>query len=228
MTGAVGPISEPVALFGHWICPYSVRVEFALAQLGYRYEVIEVPPTAVRPKGFVVPPEFLEHSPRHEIPMIREGGRYLADSLPILERLHAARGGCTDAQVEAAHWVDRTVFGPMVGVYYGTDPGAIAAASAGLARALDAVAARLGDRDWLVGDAPSIAEAAIVPVYVRLDGLRALGFAGEIPAAVRDHADRCLALPGGNGVAWTAEQQAEFVGRFTTFRARRTPRAERS
>jgi glutathione S-transferase len=218
MTAAV---VEPVALFGHWICPYSVRVEFALAQLGFDYSVIDVPPTAARPRGFVVPQEFLEHSPRREIPMIREGGRYLADSLPILERLHAARGECTDEQVEAARWVDRAVFPPMVGVYYGTDPDAIASASDALAVALDAVAARLGARDWIVGDAPSIAEAAIVPAYVRLDGLRALGFTGEVPAAVHDHAERCLRLPGGCAVAWTPEQQAEFVWRFRTFRKRR-------
>ena len=221
MTHAVGAVVEPVALFGHWICPYSVRVEFALAQLGYEYEVVDVPPTAARPKGFVVPQEFLDHSPRLEIPMIREGGRYLADSLPILERLDAGRGSGTDEAREAARWVDRVVFRPMIGVYYGTDPEAIASASDALADAFDAMAARLDGRDWLVGDAPSMAEAAIVPVYVRLDGLRALGFAGTVPAAVRDHAARCLDLPGGRAVSWTAEQQAEFVWRFTTFRERR-------
>jgi glutathione S-transferase len=223
MTAAPGlePVVEPVALFGHWICPFSVRVEFALAHLGYEYEVVDVPPTAARPKGFVVPEEFLEHSPRHEIPMIREGGRYLADSLPILERLHGVRGGCTPEQVEAARWVDRTVFRPMIGVYYGTDPQAIAAASDALTGAFGAVAEMLGDREWLVGDAPSIAEAAIVPVYVRLAGLRALGFTGDVPATVLAHADRCLTLPGGRVTAWTDEQQAEFVRRFTTYRARR-------
>lgn len=215
------PIVEPVALFGHWICPYSVRVEFALAQLGYDYHVIDVPPTAARPKGFVVPQEFLDHSPRHEIPMIREGGRYLADSLPILERLHGGRGGCTEDQVETARWVDRTVFRPMIGIYYGTDPEAIAAASASLGAAFAEVAARLGPREWLAGEAPSIAEAAIVPVYVRLAGLRALGFTGEVPEGVAAHAERCLALPGGRAAAWTVEQQAEFVWRFTTYRERR-------
>jgi len=220
MTVDGSPVVEPVALFGHWICPYSVRVEFALAQLGYDYEVVDVPPTAARPKGFVVPTEFLEHSPRREIPMIREGGRYLADSLPILERLYRARGRCRDEEVEVARRIDRTVFAPMVGVYYGTEPARIAAASAALADALAGVARLLDGRDWLVGDVPSLAEAAIVPVAVRLDGLRALGFTGPVPAAFADHAERCLALPGGRAVAWTEAQQAEFVWRFTTFRER--------
>jgi glutathione S-transferase len=221
MTGGVEPVVEPVALFGHWICPYSVRVEFALAQLGYGYEVVDVPPTAARPKGFVVPEEFLQHSPRHEIPMIREGGRYLADSLPILERLYGARGGFTPAEVEMARRIDATVFGPMVGVYYGTDAGTIAAASAALAAALVGVADRLGRRAWLVGSAPSMAEAALVPVYVRLEGLRALGFTDPVPEAVIEHAERCLALPGGRVAAWSEAQQSEFVRRFTTFRERR-------
>ncbi|MEN9593831.1 MAG: hypothetical protein RLY23_314, partial [Actinomycetota bacterium] len=57
-----------------------MRVEFALVQLGIKYEVVDVPPTAVRPKDFVIPAEFAANSPRAEIPMIREGGRYLADS----------------------------------------------------------------------------------------------------------------------------------------------------
>jgi hypothetical protein len=217
---ALDPVVEPVALFGHWICPYSVRVEFALAQLGFEYHVVDVPPTAARPKGFVVPEEFLEHSPRHEIPMIREGGRYLADSLPILERLFGARGGCTEEQIEAARRIDRAVFRPMVGVYYGTDAPAIAAASDALAAALLDVDAMLGTGDWLVGAAPSMAEAALVPVYVRLDGLRALGFTGEVPTAVLAHAERCLALPGGRAAAWDAEQQAQFVWRFRTYRER--------
>ena len=169
MTAAV---IEPVALFGHWICPYSVRVEYALAQLGFDYTVIDVPPTAARPRGFVVPQEFLDHSPRLEIPMIREGGRYLADSLPILERLHDARGALEPGDVEAAHLVDRSVFAPMVGIYYGTDPQAIAAASDALTAALGMLAARIGPDGWFVGGRPGMVEATLVPLWVRLEGLQ--------------------------------------------------------
>lgn len=217
-------VVEPVALFGHWICPYSVRAEFALAQLGFDYEVIDVPPTAARPRGFVVPQEFLDHSPRLEIPMIREGGRYLADSLPILERLHAARGVHTAEDDEAAHLVDRAVFGPMAGVYYGTDPRAIAAASDALTEALGGLATRIGPDGWFVGGRPGMAEAALVPLWVRLEGLRALGFEGEVPDALAEHGRRVLDLPGGRVVRWSEAQQAEFVWRFETYRARRAAR----
>ena len=105
-------MEEPVTLFGHWICPFSVRVEFALVQLGIKYEVVDVPPTAVRPKDFVVPAEFVANSPRAEIPMIREGGRYLADSIPILERLHLSVGALSGDSLKAARWVDKNIFPP--------------------------------------------------------------------------------------------------------------------
>jgi glutathione S-transferase len=218
---AAEPLVEPIALFGHWLCPYSVRVEFALAELGLAHEVVDVPPTAARPKGFVVPQEFLDHSPRHEIPMIREGGRYLADSLPILDRLYRARGPWSPQHSDLARQVDRTVFGPMVGVYYGTDPDRIAAASAALATACVGIAEVLGDREWLAGDVPSMAEAALVPFHVRLEGLRALGFTDAVPATVLAHGERSLARPGGRAASWTDAQQEEFVRRFTTHRARR-------
>jgi glutathione S-transferase len=79
--------STDVVLFGHWICPFSVRVEFALAQKEIAYSLVNVPPRAVRPKGFVVPEEFIAHSPKLEVPMVRVGETYLADSIPILQWL---------------------------------------------------------------------------------------------------------------------------------------------
>ena len=69
--------TSAVTLFGHWICPFSVRVEFALAQRGIEYTVVDVPPRAVRPKGFVVPEEFIAHSPKLEVPMVKIDGEYI-------------------------------------------------------------------------------------------------------------------------------------------------------
>lgn len=211
-------IEVPVALFGHWICPFSVRVEFALAQLGISYEVVDVPPTAVRPKDFVVPEEFVAHSPRAEIPMIREGGRYLADSIPILERLYSAVGALSNYALEEAKWVDKNIFPPMISIYYGVNPESIKRASDRLLDSLTELATKLEPTGWLVGDGASIAEAALIPFYVRLDGLRALGFEGDLPSVVLDHAARCLALPGGVAVQWSDEQQSEFAGRFHKYR----------
>ena len=210
-------VTEPVTLFGHWICPYSVRVEFALSHLGIRYDLIEVPPTAARPKGFVVPEEFVAHSPKGEIPMIRTDDRYLSDSLPILDFLNPSRS--PEAR-DVARWVDASVFPPMIGVYYGTDEQRVERAADALGAALGELETRLASSDWLVGDDVSIAEAALVPFYVRLDGLRALGFTLSLPERVQSHAARVLELPAGRAVQWSSAQTDEFVWRFTTYRER--------
>jgi glutathione S-transferase len=82
MTTAASPAS--VSLYGHWICPFATRVAFALAERRIEHDLVDVPPSAVRPKGFVLPPEFVEHTPRLEIPMVRVDDEFLADSIPIL------------------------------------------------------------------------------------------------------------------------------------------------
>ena len=217
--------SARVALFGHWICPFSVRVEYALAQRRIAYEVIDVPPTAVRPRDFVVPDEFVQHSPRREIPMVRIGNRYLADSIPILlwleeefdqhPLLPADHAGDVRSRVE---WIDHHVYRPMIGVYYGTDPARIASAGDALAAALEHVAEWVQD-GWCVGSCPTLCEALLVPLYVRLEGLRRLGFTAPVPPAVLAHLERCRDTPGWSAVEWSGDQVDEFVGRFEKYRA---------
>lgn len=219
-------VAEPILLFGHWLCPYSVRVEFALAQFALPYQVVDVPPTAARPKGFVVPEEFLEHSPHHEIPMIRHAGQYLADSLPILDHLSRAVGRFDAASAQLARVLDQMFFPPMIGIYYGIDPSSIGVAVDRLDQAFGELESMLGQSQWLSGDEPSMAEAAYVPVIVRLEGLRGLGFDRDLPPAVDAHRRRCMELRGGGAVQWSAEQTTEFVWRFTTFRERRSSAAD--
>ena len=77
--------TETVSFYGHWICPFATRVAFALAQRGIEHNVVNVPPLAVRGPDFALPSEFVANSPRLEIPMLRIGPDYLADSMPILE-----------------------------------------------------------------------------------------------------------------------------------------------
>ncbi len=221
---------DEVTLYGHWICPYSVRVSFALAERGIDHRLVDVPPTAVRPKGFHVPVAFVENSPQGEIPLVKVDGDYLADSIPILEwledRIDAPALLPADEAERAAvrammRRIDTEVFAPMVRIYYGIDPEKIARASDRLAEALSLLGDDLGARGWLVGQAPSLAEAVLVPLYVRLDGLWHLGFTGQLSAPIEAHAARTLALPGGRAVTWTDEMTDEFIGRFKTYRARR-------
>jgi glutathione S-transferase len=221
--------ASSVSLYGHWICPFATRVAFALAERGIVHDLVEVPPSAVRPKDFVLPDEFVEHSPRLEIPMVRVGEEFRADSIPILEWLEAQlerqpllpEGADARALVrDRMAWLDRQVFRAMVGVYYGTDPDRIEGAALALHDALTEVDGWLAETTWLAGERPTLAEAVLVPLYVRLDGLRRLGFGHPLPRRVEDHRRRGQELDGWSAVAWSDEQTDELVGRFEAHRRR--------
>lgn len=207
---------EGLVLYGHWICPYSVRVEFALGQLGIAHELVEVPPSGVRPAGFVLPDAFIEGSPRREIPMIVDAAGSLVESLDILEHLDPA----TPEVHEAAAAMDALAFPPMIGVYYGRDREVVAEASASLEAALRSIAERLEGTGWLVGDGPSMAEAALVPLYLRLGCLAELGFDGDVPASVVDHIARLEQTPGWAAAAWDDAQRDLFVATVERARGR--------
>lgn len=219
--------ASSVTLFGHWICPFSVRVEFALAQRGIEYTVVDVPPRAVRPKGFVVPEEFIAHSPKLEVPMVKIDGEYLADSIPILEWLEEKFtdssllpvGDTAQAVVrERVDWMNQYVYRPMIGVYYGTDAALIQESSVAFMKAMETVDQWLQASSWLAGETPTLGEAIMAGVYTRLDGLRQLGLTGELPASVQQHLERCTQLAGWKKVQWSTEQTSDFVGRFLKFR----------
>ena len=216
-----------VAFYGHWICPFATRVEFALHQRGIDHDVVDVPPSAVRPADFELPEEFVAHSPRLEIPMVRVGDDYLADSIPILEWLEeripdrpllpADRDARTLVRDRMA-WIDQHAFRPMGSVYYGTDPTRSARASEKLGEALTEMGRWTDDGGWLAGDEPTLAEAVAMPIHVRMEGLQRLGFTAELSAGVRAHAERCRELTGWPNVEWSTEQTDEFVGRFEAYR----------
>ena len=219
--------TSTVTLFGHWICPFSVRVEFALAQRGIEYTVVDVPPRAVRPKGFVVPEEFIAHSPKLEVPMVKIDGEYLADSIPILEWLEQKFSDSSllpedDAGQaivrERVEWMNKYVYRPMIGVYYGTDPALIQESSDAFFTAMATVDQWLQSSQWLAGDTPTLAEAIMAGVYTRLDGLRQLGLTGDLATSVQQHRDRCTQLVGWAKVEWSDEQTSDFVGRFLKYR----------
>ena len=219
--------STDVVLFGHWICPFSVRVEFALAQKAITYSVVDVPPRAVRPKGFVVPEEFIAHSPKLEVPMVRVGETYLADSIPILQWLEElfpshSLSPTDDAQhalmMERVDWLDKYVYRPMIGVYYGTDQEKIEMASVAFANALETVDSWLLTSPWLAGDQPTLAEAIMAGLYTRWSGLQRLGMTAVLPQSVETHWEHMHSLAGWQVVAWSDEQTDEFVGRFLKYR----------
>lgn len=230
MSTSLGQAASDVALYGHWICPFATRVEFALHQRGIDHELIDLPPSAVRGPDFVLPDEFVEHSPKLEIPLVRVGGDYLADSIPVLEWLEnrvvaPALLPSDDADRRLVRdrmaWINRHAFRPMIGVYYGTDPDVISQASEALADALAEMGRWTTETGWLAGTEPSLAEAVAMPIHVRMAGLQRLGFTGQLTAEWRAHGDRCRTLAGWPGVEWSDEQTDEFVGRFEAFRRKR-------
>lgn len=213
-----------VDLYGHWTCPFVHRVAWALAERGIDHGHVDVPPSAVRPRDFVLPDEFVANSPRLEIPMVRVGEEYLADSIPVLEWLEVVvpaappllprdDEGATLVR-ERVRRIDAEVFAPMIGVYYGVDDDRIATASAALSDALAEVAGWLDDGPWLAGAVPTLADAVFVPFLVREGALRSLGFVDPVPDAVVEYAGRVRAGRGWPAVEWTSEQADELVGRF--------------
>ena len=216
-----------VRLFGHWTCPYVNRVDFALGQRGIDFEVVNVPPSAVRPESFVLPDEFAAHSPLLEVPMVCVDGDYLADSIPVLrfleERVDApplVPRGQEDLVLERVARLDETLMRNMGGIAYGVKPSRIDRAAGRLAEAFDEMAGWLQETPWLAGPEPTLAEAIAVPVYLRLPGLTALGFDRALPTEVDRHRAATLALPGGRHVAWSADQEAEYLGRHRKARRR--------
>jgi glutathione S-transferase len=77
------------------------------------------------------------------------------------------------------------------------------------------------DSDWLAGDEPTLADAVSMPIHVRLEGLRRLGFTHPLPPRVEQHRQRCRRLAGWSAVEWSDEQTDEFVGRFETYRRKK-------
>jgi len=216
-----------VTLYAHWICPFATRVSFALHQRKIEHDVFDLPPTGVRPKDFELPPEFLANSPRREIPLVRVGDQYQADSIPILlwlETVCPAPGllpRSTDQRrrvIERVQWLDDHVMKPTGGVYYGTEPDRVEWAAGALARGFSEVARWLDDDHWLAGSTPTLAEAIMIPIYVRLESLRPLGYNHPLPSRVDEHRRACTELDGWSSVAWSPDQHAEFVARFEKYR----------
>ncbi|MCW5828286.1 MAG: glutathione S-transferase family protein [Deltaproteobacteria bacterium] len=217
-----------VTYYGHWICPFAKRVKFVLANRGIEHDEIIVPPQAVRPKGMTLPPEFLQWSPRREIPMIRYKGHYLTDSIPIMEFLEReiaenpmlpADPVARAAVMERVRWLDLNLMLSAVRVYYGITPEGIATGSRDLAAAFAQMETWLTGQKWLCGSEPTLAEAIAIPIYVRLNGLRRLGFSWDGPGPeLARHIRQCEMLRGWTAVAWTGEQEDEFTGRFLKYR----------
>jgi glutathione S-transferase len=120
--------------------------------------------------------------------------------------------------MERVDWLDKYVYRPMIGVYYGTDSVKIAEASVAFANAMETVDSWLLTSPWLAGDQPTLTEAIMAGVYTRWSGLQRLGMTAVLSQSVERHREEMQSLAGWHVVAWSDEQTDEFVGRFLKYR----------
>lgn len=147
-------------------CPFAMRARLAIASAGITCALREV---VLRDK----PPEMLGASPKGTVPVVVDDGKVIEESLDImrwalgrndpeglLNQPDAAQDliAVTDGSFKAA--LDRYKYADR---YADADPGAERTAGAAHLRRLDA---QLDGRDWLFGDAPRMADFAILP-FVR-------------------------------------------------------------
>lgn len=189
-------------IFGDSISGNCLKVKWTADHLGLAYDWVE---TGVL-KGETRTPAFLALNPAGQVPLvILDDGRPLAQSNAII--LHLARGSDLiprDPYLEARmlEWMfwEQYSHEPYVAVarfrirYLGRDradldPDLLRRAEG----ALDHLEAALKDRDWLVGEAFSLADMALVP-YTRF--APEAGLSLQFRPAVSGWIARCEALLG--------------------------------
>ena len=162
-------------IFGDSISGNCLKVKWTADHLSLPYEWVE---TSVL-TGETRTPEFLAMNPVGQVPLaVLDDGRPLAQSNAII--LHLARGSAlipTDPYLQARmfEWMfwEQYSHEPYVAVarfqvrYRGRDPATLEPELVGRAEAaLDRLEAALAGSTWLVGDAFSLADMALLP-YTR-------------------------------------------------------------
>ena len=162
-------------IFGDSISGNCLKVKWTADHLSLPYEWVE---TSVL-TGETRTPEFLAMNPAGQVPLaVLDDGRPLAQSNAII--LHLARGSAlipTDPYLQARmfEWMfwEQYSHEPYVAVarfqvrYRGRDPATLEPELVGRAEAaLDRLEAALAGSTWLVGDAFSLADMALLP-YTR-------------------------------------------------------------
>ena len=158
--------------------------------------------------GTVTPPGYLELNPQGTVPTLVDGAITLSETLAILEYLVERFAGLGPRSGEAGRadlhfWLAWLSNNPMAAYYrwFKADQMIaaehVAALQAGAVADVTAQAAwleqRLAGREWLVGDAPSVADCFLQGLGTWADEIDGLTFGGPAVAA---HAARTVALPG--------------------------------
>lgn len=149
---------------------YKVRLLLSILQVPYTRQPVDLR------KGEHRTPQMLARNPFGQVPALEVGSVVLRDSSAILVWLARKHGGeqwmPTDADQEALvnGWLHATAFELRLGPYEARlrkhFPALCVAGDAvtqNTVRALSLFEARLGERDWLALDRPSVADIAAFP-----------------------------------------------------------------
>lgn len=182
---------------------------------GEPHRVLEVKPGE---DGSVTPTGYLELNPSGTVPTLIDGDLVLSETVAILEYLVeklprlGARAG-EPGRPELHFWLAWLTNNLMSAFYrwFKADemvaPDAVGALQVGAVATLTAHGAwleqQLVGRDWLIGDAPSVADLFLQGLGSWAEDIDGLTFGGDAVAA---HAARTVALP---GVAAAIDQESD-------------------
>lgn len=147
----------------------SHRVIWLLEELELPYRLVRY----ARTENFRAPPELTEIHPLGKAPVIQDGGLVLAESAVILKYIDARYGGGrfspperSDAAFEHEEWLqyaESTAALPIIITRIGELTGGLSDRMRGfvgptLLKTLNHIAERVGDRDYLMGAQPTLAD----------------------------------------------------------------------
>lgn len=166
-------------LYGSLVSPYVARVV-----LGARYKGLALalePP----PGGGIKSPEYLAINPLGKMPTLEEGGRYLAESIVILEYLDEAHPEKPLLPRDAFDRARVRLLGRITDLYVMTqaagffrnmnpaqrNPAEVDAARQGLNKALADLEHFMGGGPYALGDQPTQADCAMLPCLLMMSGV---------------------------------------------------------
>lgn len=186
-----------IRLFTFPQSPNALKVRFALAELGLRYEAIDVDLLS----GEHMREPFASLNPHRKVPLLLDGDLSLRESDAIVAYLGDAYGGALwpadrAARAEALQWLffDAANFGYAGRLWWAdvltprtgrTGPAAgpelVGQVALDVTRALGVLDARLRARTWLMGEAFSLVDCSVGVMVNLLEGTR-VDRAEELPA----------------------------------------------
>jgi glutathione S-transferase len=198
---ALGRGEGRIVFYGHFnSMPSSkVRLMLALAGAPFSYRHVDLGQGAQRQ------PDYLAMNRFGQVPVLQHGEVTLAQSNVILRYLADALGmfgGADEAeQREIAQWLDWEADLMSSGVralraairFWNANPAVVEFLRGRAERALNMLNAALADREFLVGDQPTIADIAVLPHLTVADEAE---FDLTPYENVRAWVDRMMALPG--------------------------------